>query len=785
MAILTLGLGIGVNAAIFGVLNALVFQPLPVPDPDRIVMLNRDDGPTQSYPDYRDLRDRNTVLSGLAAYRFAPMNIGGIGGAGTPARTWGYLVTGNYFDALGARAAVGRALQPGDDRTPGGHPVAVLSHSYWHRRFAADPAIAGRTLRINGTPYTILGVMPPRFHGTERFFSPDLWLPIAMQAQIESGNDWLERRQTHNVFIVGRLANGVTAAQAEASLNLVAAQLGREHPALNEGMRIVLSPPGLAGTMLRGPVIGFAAALLVVAALVLLLACANLAGLLLARVADQQLDRAIRLALGATRWDLVRRALVESALLSAGGAVVALALASAVARALTAWRPPLDFPLAAAIEVDLRVAGFALALGVLATFLVGFVPAVHGRRADVAGALKDEQPRLAFGWHARDVIIGLQVALSLVLLVGSLLIVRSLQRATVMDLGFNPSNAVSLSVDLGLQGYDGDRGRAFAPRVVERVAALPGIDSAAIANSLPLSLDTSTHGVFIEGKPDPRASDVRSAIYYQVTPGFFRTMQIRLIAGRDFTARDTAASPRVAIVNQAFARLLGDVDPMGTRFRTGRTGDWIEIVGLVQTGKYESLTEPDKPVAFHPLSQWYNPTTTIVARSSLDEGRTLDLVRRAVHEEDPDLAIYGDGPLSALLALPLFPMQVAATALTLFGLLAIVLVTIGTYGLVSYSIARRTREICIRLAIGASPGHIVRVILGRVAAICLIGTAVGAAVALAGAPVIAPLLLDVAPRDPLVLAAALGILAIITAAATWRPTRRALGSEPATLLRHR
>jgi predicted permease len=474
--------------------------------------------------------------------------------------------------------------------------------------------------------------MPPRFHGAERFFSPDLWLPIAMQAQIESGNDWLERRGTHNVFIVGRLANGVTHAQAESALNLVATQLGREHPALNEGMRIILSPPGLAGNMLRGPVIGFAAALLVVAALVLLLTCANLAGLLLARVADQQLDRAIRLALGATKWDLVRRALVESALLSAGGAVVALALASAMARALTTWRPPLDFPLAAAIDLDVRVVGFALALGVLATFLVGFVPAAHGRRTDVAGALKDDQPRLAFGWHTRDVIIGLQVALSLVLLVGSLLIVRSLQRATVMDFGFNPSNAVSLSVDLGLQGYDGDRGRAFAPGVVERVAALPGIDSAAIANSLPLSLDTSTHRVYIEGRPDPRASDVRSAIYYQVTPGFFRTMQIRLIAGRDFTTWDTAKSPRVAIVNQAFARLLSDVDPVGKRFRTG---DWIEIVGLVQTGKYESLTEADKPVAFHPLSQWYNPTTTIVARSSLDAGRTLDFVRRAVPRRGP------------------------------------------------------------------------------------------------------------------------------------------------------
>jgi hypothetical protein len=258
-----------------------------------------------------------------------------------------------------------------------------------------------------------------------------------------------------------------------------------------------------------------------------------------------------------------------------------------------------------------------------------------------------------------------------------------------------------------------------------------------------------------------------------------------LIAGRDFTELDTSKSPRVAIVNEAFAKLLGNVDPIGKRFRTGRSGDWIEIVGLVRSGKYQSLTEAPKPVAFHPLSQWYNPTTTIVLRSPMDEGRALDLLRRAVHEVDPDLATFGEGGLSGLLALPLFPMRVAAASLMLFGLLAVVLVTIGTYGLVSYSIARRTRELCIRLAIGASAGHIVRIILGRIAVICLAGAAVGAAAALAGAPLISPLLLDVRPRDPLVLSGAVGILGMVTAFATWWPTRRALRSDPATLLRDR
>ena len=782
VAVLTLGLGIGVNGAIFGVMNALLFRRLPVSEPERLVTMNRSgSGPTHSYPDYRDIRDRTRTFAGVAAYRFAPMNLGG---SAAPARIWGYLATGNYFDVIGVRPIVGRAFTADDDRAPGSHPVIVLSYGCWQRRFGGDSSIAGRSVLVNGLPYTILGVMPPKFRGTELFFAPDVWVPMAMQAKIESGNDWLERRQTHNIFVIGRLAPGVTRPQAESAVNIVAGELAREHPTLNEGLRITLSPPGLAGTLLRGPVVGFATALLIVAAMVLLLACVNLTGLLLARVADTQRDRAIRLALGARRGDLIRRALVESALLGTGGAAVAIGLTVWVAVALTAWHPPVDFPLTASIDVDYRVVGFALALGVLSTLLVGIVPAMHGRRTDVVTALKEEQTRTSVRWHARDVIVGLQVALALVLLVGSLLIVRSLQQAAAIDVGFTPAGAVTLRVDLGLQGYGGIRGRAFAPALVERLARLPGIESAAAANSLPLNLDTSNTNVFVEGRPDPRASEVPSALYYQVTPGFFRTMRTRLVAGRDFSDSDTADSPRVAIVNRAFAtNIVGDRDPIGTRFRSGRSGPWTEIVGVAQTGKYQALGEAPKAVIFYPLAQRYNPTTTIVVRTSLDEGAALELVRRTVHDIDPQLAIFDDGPLTELLALPMFPMQIAAGLLTLFGVLAIVLVSIGTYGLVSYSIARRTREICIRLAIGASSAQIIRVILGRTAVICATGAALGAAIAFAGAPLVSPLLLGIQPRDPGMFLVAGVTLAIVAIVATWLPTRRALSSEPATLLR--
>jgi predicted permease len=780
VTILTLGLGIGANAAVFSIINAALFQPLPVERPNELVTINRAGFPTHSYPDYRDFRDRNTLLAGIAAYRISPMSLEA-GGAAT--RIWGYLATGNYFDLLGVRAVVGRAFEKSDDLVPGGHPVLVLSHECWRSRFGADPQIVGRIVKINGSPFTIVGVMPAGFRGTERLLTPDLWVPMMMEAHIESGNDWLERRGTHNIFLLGRLRQNVSVAQAEASLNAIASQLGREHPETHEGMAIALSPPGLVGNFMRGPVIGFSGALLAVAGLVLLLTCTNLTGLLLARSTDRQRDTAIRLALGAGRLDLIRRSLVESALLSMAGAAAALLLAQWVATALTGWRPPTDVPLSAHIALDHRVLAYSLGLAVLSTILVGFMPALQSTRTDVVPTLKEETTRWRGGWHSRDIIVGLQMVLSTVLLIGSLLVVSSLQHATTVDVGFNPRGAVSARVDLGLQGYDQARARDFQRRVREEIALLPGIDSVAVANAVPLSMDVSTHTVYVEGQPEPRASDVPVAIYYQVSPGFFRTLQTRLVAGRDFASSDTQESPRVAVVNQAFAQLLGSGDPVGRRFRSGRSGEWTEIVGVVQDGKYQTLSEAPRPVAFHSGAQWYNPTTSIVARSSLPEGEALELVRQAVRRLDPSLSLFEDGPLSEILALPLFPARVAAALLGVFGALAIVLVLVGTYGLMSYGIAQRTREICIRRAVGASSPHIVRLVLGRAAVVWSAGVGVGAAVSLVGTPLLSPILLGVGPRNPAVIGLACGILGLVTAAACWLPTRRALAADPVALFR--
>ena len=783
VAVLSLAFGIGANAAIFSVVNGLFLKPFPVERPDRLVSVARTPGfPGSSYPDFRDVRDRNTVLSGIVAQRFSPMNLEV---RNQPRRTWGLLVSGDYFEVLGVRAVLGRALARDDDRVPGKHPVIVLSDGYWRSAFGADPDVVGQLVKVNGMPFTVLGVMPREFRGTERLFVPDVWVPVAMVGHIESGNDWLERRQTQNIFLLGRLRDGVSPAAAEASLNTIAEQLGREHPQLNEGMRFVLTPPGLMATLLRGPAAGFGGALLGVAGLVLLLTCTNLAGLLLARSADRQRDTAVRLALGARRADLIRRALVESALISVAGAAGALLIAWWASAALTSWRLPSELPIAFDVTVDWRVFAVGALLAVACTVLVGLLPALQGSRGDIVPALKNETTRWRGGWHTRDAIVMAQVALSTVLLVGSLLVVRSLLVATRVDVGFEPDGAVTVSLDLGLEGYDRTRALEFQRSIVDRLTSTPGIHAAATVSALPLTQDTSTHTVYVEGQPIPRGAKVPSAMYYQVSPGFLRTFGARLVAGRDFTESDTRERPPVVIVNDAFVRRHLGGDGIGRRFRTGTSGQWMEVIGVVRDGKYQSLGEDPQPVVFHSARQWYNPSTVIVARTSIDDAAALDAVRQAVRAIDPRLSIFADGPLRGVLALPLLPTRAAALLLGAFGALAIIMVLVGTYGVTAYAVAQRSREICIRIAVGASSAQIVRLVLERATIVWAVGVGAGVALALAGAPLLSPILLGVAPRDPLVLTATVGIIAAITLAAVWHPSRRALSVTPSGLLKDR
>jgi predicted permease len=785
-AIVTLALAIGANTTTFTALNTIFLRELPVDRPGQLVFFNAVASggqlPAFSYPNYRDLRDRNSVLEGLIAYRIAPVSLSR---GGTNSRLWSYLATGNYFDVLGVKAAAGRVFNAADDLTPGAHPVAVISYACWQSRFGGDPAIAGSTARINGNVFNIIGVAQQGFSGTELFYTPDLWVPMSMYSQIEPGSRWLERRAVQNIFVLGRLKQGLAPPQAEAALNVIAADLGREYPRENAGLRIALSPPGLAGNMLRGPVAGFTAVLMGVAGLVLLTACVNLAGLLLARATDRRRDTAIRLALGASRAQLIRQHLIESLVLALAGGAAGIMLAAWLTSLLNAWRPPFAIPIGLGLALDAQVVTFAVAISVVTTLLFGIAPALQATGGVLLGALKNEAPSARLRrWHLRDVLAAAQVALSVILLIGSVLVIRSLQHALSLNLGFNPRQAALVSFDLGIEGYSEERARAFQRQVLERVSAIPGITSAALANSLPLSLNWNNNSIYVEGKPEPRAAQAPLASIFSGTPSYFKTMQTRFIAGREFDERDNRNSPAVAIVNHAFARrLLPGEDAIGKRFRFSPRGSWLQIVGIVEDGKYRSLSEGPTPVVFLPMWQGYESLTTIVARSPIPERDLINHLRGAVLALDPGISFYEANSLSEQLGPPLLPARLAASLLSGFGLLALVLAATGVYGAMAYAVARRTREIGIRVAIGALPRQVLTAVFRRMALLAVIGASAGVVIALIGGRFFQPILYGIKASDPWTFVIALVLVGCVTLAACWNPARRALRVDPLTALR--
>jgi predicted permease len=785
-AILTLALGIGANTTIFSLVNAVVFRPFGVERQNELVFFNmhlaKAEFPSTSYPDYKDYRDRNTVLTDLALYRIVPMNLSR--GSGENSRLWGYEVSGNYFDMLGVKALRGHVLHPEDDVKRGGHPLAVITYNCWQRRFAADPDIAGKKVKVNGLDYTILGVTPKSFVGTELIFTPEIFVPVAMAAQVE-GYDWLDGRSNGNAFVMGRLKPGVSMKSAEASINIITKQLGREYPDNDAGVSIVLSAPGMAGTYLRGAITGFSAVLMVVAGMVLLIACVNLASLLLARAADRRKDTAIRLALGASRYNLMRQLLTESLVLAVAGGTAGILLAFWLTDLVNAWTPPIDVPVIPHVVMDVRVLLFAAAVTFVTGLLFGLVPALQSTRATLAGAMRNDAPSDKLRRvNLRDLLVTAQVALSVVLLIGSVLVVRSLQHALSLRLGFEPSHAAVVSFDVGLQGYNEERGREFQRRLLDKVRSMPGIEAAGLIDGLPLTLNISNSPVQMEGKPEVRAGDAPMANEYVITPGYLQAMQTKLISGRDLDARDKKDKPQVALVNEAFARqILPGEDAVGKRFRQGAKGQWIQIAGVVEDGKYRSLGETPSPTVFRDMEQNWRSNTTLVARSPLAEAETVRDLRRAVAELDPSLTIYEAGSLTNELALALFPARLVAVVLASFGLLAIVLAATGVYGIMAYAVARRTREIGIRMALGAAPAQVLRVVLMRTAVLLAIGTGLGLAMAFVGGQFFGQILYGISAHDPITYASAISLMALVAFVACWVPARRAIKVDPLTALR--
>jgi predicted permease len=785
-AIVTLALGIGANATVFSLVNAVVFRPFGVERQNELASLNmrtsKAQFPVLSYPDYKDYRDRNTVLSGLAMYRTVPMSVSRSGDKN--ARLWGYEVSGNYFDMLGVQPIRGRLLHPEDDVKRGGHPLAVISYSCWQARFGGDPEIAGKQVKIGGLDYTIVGVTPRAFIGTELIYTPEIFVPLAMADQIEQFK-WMDDRGNSNGLVVGRLKPGVSLKSAEAALNTIASALGREYPKDDAGVSIVLSPPGMAGNFLRGAITGFSAVLMAVAGLVLLIACVNLASLLLARAADRRKETAIRLALGASRGQLLRQLLTESLMLSIAGGAAGVLLAYWLNDLVNVWRPPVDVPVIPHVVMDTRVLLFTALVSLLSALLFGLAPALQSTRSSLVGAIKNEAPSEKLRrLNLRDILVATQVALSVVLLIGSILVVRSLQHALSLNLGFDPQHAAVLSYDFAAQGYDEERSRQFQRLLLAKVRATPGIEAAGIIDGLPLTLNISNSGVYVEGRPEPRPGDVPVANMYFVTPGYLEAMRTRLIAGRDLDQRDTKDAPRVALVNEAFVReLLPGQDPVGKRFRHLTSGKWIQIAGVVEDGKYRSLGESPSPTIFEPMEQSWIPGQTLVARSPLAEAETVRLLRRAVQELDPSLAVFNDGSLTSALGLALFPAKLVAVVLASFGLLAVVLASTGVYGIMAYAVSRRTREIGIRMALGAAPSEVARVVLARTAKLLAVGITIGFALAFASGKFFSQILYGISAHDPLTYLCAIALMAAVAFVACWVPARRAIRVDPLTALR--
>ncbi len=780
VAIGSLAVSIGAIAFAFSAVNAFVWKPLPIRDADSLFSM-QSSSYGWSHPDYRDIRDRSDALDALIGYRITMMNAGL---QPESAVLWGYLATGNYFDALGVSPAVGRFFTQAEDQQPGASPLVVLSFNTWQSRFGGRADIVGQSLPINGSPYTIVGVAPRGFYGTEVFYRPEVWIPITMQRQVELGSDWLGSRASTNVMVAARVKRGLTRPQAEARLAATVADLNREFPNRNRPLSVKLTQPGLFGDVIGGPARAFAWGLFGLGALVLLAACSNLAGLLLARSADRAREIALRAALGAGRSRIARQLLTESLVLALCGGAGGAALAWAGTTLLGQLHLPIELPVQIDITASRTTLVFAASISLLVGLMVGLAPARFATRLDLNTSFKSPGSFRLGGRrvHARDVLVGIQVALCLVLLHACFMSMRAFQQSARASIGWNPDGLLIAGTDLGLARYDDGKVAAFHRRLLEEAQRLPGVQAAAVGNSIPLHPDRSGTTVFAEPARDADAGE--SAASYQASTGYFQTLQIPVRFGREFGESETSMSPRVVIVNRALAeRLFGRANAVGERVRLGRGGKPLEIVGVVEDGKYSSLSEARSAAIFRPTAQFYTRSTMILARVDPESGLSPRDLRQLLLRLDPALPIRSVATGTDIAAFPLFPYRTAVAALGLLGLIASGLLLTGLHALMAHAASRRQREIAVRLALGADRGTVVRLVLGRAGAILGVGVGAGVLLTQGSGPLLSSLILGASPGDPILLAGIVVALTLIVFASCFGPVRRSLRVTPIAALR--
>jgi len=782
--ILTMALGVGANVIVFSVLNALVLKPMDLPGFSQLLFLDRhananDTSPSQSYPDYRDVRDKNVVFSGLAASR---VNRVGVEHDGTATKSWMYEASGNYFDVLGVQPVLGRFFHDADEHGPNSSPYAVLSYDFWQTHLNGDAGIVGKVINLNKHPYTVLGVAPKGFQGTELFFRPDLWVPMVNELQLE-GYSYLESRGDHGIWLVGRLKPGVTTAVAEGNLNAIAAQLRKQYTE-DDGLTYSLSRPGFLGDMLGGPVRKFLFGVMLLAGLVLLAACANLGSLFAARAADRAREMALRMALGSTRGHILRQLVTEALLLALLGGAVGVGVGSTMLRALSRWHPSPDFPVQLNVTADSRTFLLALGLAVVCGVFFGLVPATQVWRSNAYQVIKGGQSGVAGSrrWTLRDVLLMVQIVLCSVLVTSSLVAIRGLTRSfNTSSYGFQPEGVTMASFDLKMAGYSDQQSTQFQHRLVEAAQQIPGVTAVGFANTTPLALSSSDSYVFRDGTTDFHPSKMAAdANTYDVSPGYLGAAQTRLLEGRDFTWNDDDKAPKVAIVNETFAKkVFGTTHAIGRYFlKDGRR----EVIGVVEDGKYRNITEDPTAAMFFPTMQDPESETVLLVRSGADEAQTAAAMQRLLKGMDVSLP-FTMSSWSQALGVAQFPAVAATFALGIMGLLAAMLAVTGIFGMASYSVSRRLRELGIRMALGAQKKQILRAALGRPMLLLVLGSLGGLVVGGLSGKVLASIVYQATPRDPVVLIGVLVSMSLIGLVAAWIPARRALAVEPSILLR--
>ncbi len=811
ISVLTLGLGIGANTAIFSLINATLLRQLPVAEPESLVYVfsGNPGNPynTASYPDYAEFRTHNQVFSGLAAS--GTISVSMSSNEQTDLLS-GEIVSGNFFQVLGVQAALGRTLSPADDQTPGAHPVTVISHGLWQGRFGGDAGIIGRQITLNGQSFTIIGVMPANFQGIVTGRVDDIYVPMMMQAIMrpprggysgEKNPDLLQVRGNRWLWLIGRLKPGVTREQAQSSLLAITKEQERLYPDTNRKRMATLTPVNDGDPEERGSLLSVAGLLMAVVGIVLLIACANVANLLLSRASARRKEIAVRLALGASRGRLIRQLLTESLLLSLLGGAAGLLLAIWAVDVLRGVPPPPGvLPVNLDFSVDGRVLFFTLALSTMTGLIFGIAPALQASRPDLVTTLKSDSPTLGQNhrrFNLRSGLVVTQVALSFVLLIGAGLFLRSLWRAQAIEPGFDQEKLLIAPLNINLLRYTRVQGREFYRQAVERVEALPGIESATLSRIVPLSGGSSIRSLLIEGRAGPDNSfrgeggssggTNENAISLSVVGlKYFQTAGIGLLKGRDFSNQDTEEAPGVVIVNETFEkRHFNGQDSLGKRLSLdGESGPWREIVGVARDSKYITLGEMPAPFAYLPLAQNHETGMSLLVRTRKDPAGLAPSIGQTVQALDRNVPVTNIRPMKDLIGNSLYAARMGATLIGVFGLLALLLAAVGLYGVMAYAVSQRTHEIGIRMALGAQGSDVLRLVLREGMTLVAIGSMMGLITAMVVSRLLVSFLYGISTTDSITFLATAVVLTIVAFIANFIPAHRATKVDPIIALKY-